>query len=351
MQRILPFGRLYAESDEFTVDEGESISFWLVREDGTTTVGEAEAELQQKSTDGTRWTTIAVLNDAQPKYDLIGSDESAVYQWVRKAGERSFAIERSDDGAMSRTQISSPNFVPSNTLTESDPALCARLKLIFATDPDNPDVVGVRKVFPSGAPGEFGELSSAALGALFDPDEPAVFLYTYNQSTGDITFQIVGSLVDLVDFDVHLLNPNGSVASTYTVTGADTPSATTLDATITGADPLLPDTSQWIVVCPDDVEYVPPAAIANSGRFMIDENDITSRLTATGFDPDAPFEEVVLYAVEGSNVIPLTYDEDGDPIRLVSTFRGFTLIAPGEYEWRRTPYSNIAVFLNTGWRA
>ena len=353
MQRIIPFGREYAQSAEFSVDEGQSIKFWLVREDHTTTIGEAEAELQVKSAVGNdHWTTLEVLNDnTKPYYDLVGTDEDVRYRWVRKAGMPSFAIDRANDGAYSRTQISSPNFVPSNQLTESDPALCARAKLIFAVDPGNPDVVGVKKTFPSGDPGDFGELSSAALGALLDPDAAGTFEYTYDETTGDITFEISGTLADLVDFDFHLLNPDGSVLDTYTILDADTASATSVLVTFEEAEALTPDTSLWIAVCPDSVAYVPPAAIANSGRFTLDENDLPARLTATGFDPDAPFEQVLLYAIEGNTPILLTYNEDGDPIRLVSSFRGFTVIAPGEYEWRRTDYSNIAVFLNTGWRA
>ncbi len=352
MQRLIPFGRTYAESAEFSVDEGQRLRFWLVREDYTTSVGEAEAELRVKSAVGNdHWTTLFVLSDQQPYYDLEGTDEALVYKWVRKAGMPSAAVDRSSDAAMSRTQAAGPAFVPSNQITESDPALCARVKLIFAADPGDATIIGVKKTFPAGDVADFGELTSGALGALLDPDAAGTFEYTFDTVSGDITFAISGTLVDLVDFDISLLAPDGSVADTYTVLDADTPSATTLAVTLAGADPITADTSQWIVVCPDAVAYVPPAAIANSGRFTLDENDLPARLTATGFDPDAPFEQVVLYAVDNNTPILMTYNEDGDPIRLTSSFRGFTIIAPGEYEWRRTDYSNIAVYLNTGWRS
>jgi hypothetical protein len=352
MQRVIPFGRGYAESAEFSVDEGQTIRFWLVREDYTTTIGEAEVELQVKSAVGNdHWTTLVFMNDEQPYYDLVGTDEELVYQWVRKAGQPSVAVDRSSDTAMSRVQATQPAFVPANTLTESDPALCARVKLIFAQDPGDPDVVGAKVTFPSGDPTDFGALTSGALGALLDPDLAGTFQYTYDEGTGDTTFAITGTLVDLAGFVVKVLNPDGSVADSYTITAGDTPSATSLSAVVPGLDAIADDTSLWLTVCPSAVAYEPGPTIANSGTFTLDQNDIPARLTATGFDPDAPFEQVVLYAVDGGEAIPLTYNEDGDPIRLVRSFRGYTIVAPGEYEWRRTDYSNISVFLNTGWRA
>ena len=53
MERIIPFGRDYAQSEPFSVDEGQTIRFWIVREDYTTTPGESEVELQVKSAVGT----------------------------------------------------------------------------------------------------------------------------------------------------------------------------------------------------------------------------------------------------------------------------------------------------------
>ena len=106
MQRIIPFGRDYAQSAEFSVDEGQTVRFWLVRQDYTTTLGQHSfAELQVKSAVGNdHWTTIAELTGDAPSYDLIGVDENTVYRWVRKPCDPIIAVDRSQDGAYSRTQ-------------------------------------------------------------------------------------------------------------------------------------------------------------------------------------------------------------------------------------------------------
>ena len=83
--------------------------------------------MQVKSAVGDdHWTTLAELTGDNPYYDLIGVDERAVYRWVRKPCDPIIAVDRSQDGAYSRTQAVGPGFVPSNQLTESDPTLCAR---------------------------------------------------------------------------------------------------------------------------------------------------------------------------------------------------------------------------------
>ena len=68
MQRIIPFGRDYAQSAEFSVDEGQTVRFWLVRQDYTTTLGQHSfAELQVKSAVGNdHWTTLAELTGDNP---------------------------------------------------------------------------------------------------------------------------------------------------------------------------------------------------------------------------------------------------------------------------------------------
>lgn len=360
MQRIIPFGVGYAQSAEFSVDEGQTIRFWLVREDYTTTPGHhAFAELQIKSAVGNdRWTTLHEMTGDEAYYDLIGVDESLTYRWVRKDAVPSIAIDRAQDGAMSRTQATSPGFVPApGTLAADDTEpvdTCSRLKLVFAADPLLPTTIGVRATFPAADPTDFGAVSSADLHGLFDPAQAGVFSLLHDTLTGSTTLHVerTGS-PSLTAFDgatVNLLHPSAAVADTFVIDAADT-TATVIDKVVAGFAPFVADTSLWVVVCPASVAYAPPPAISNSGRFILDQNDIPARLTATGFDPAAPFEEVRLYAIEDGVVIPMTYDEDGDPIRLVSTFRGFTIIAPGEYEWRRTDYSNLSVFLNTGWRA
>lgn len=359
MQRLLTYGRDFATSAPFTVPAGARIKVWLVREDTQRNPAprdRVEIQLQDQTT--LTWTTVHYLDHNAPSYTIGPDSEDLTYRVYRLDQMHSIAVDRSEPSAdaVEGEHATPTNFVPPNQITVDDtdpPVSCSELKPIFADDPNDGNRYGVQVTYPAAAATDFGALSSADIHGLFDPAQVGAFSFVQDQTTGDVTFHVesdgVPSLATFENAVISLLNPDGSVASNHTIALADIVSPTEINKVLPGVPVLGPDT--WLAVCPVGTAYAPPPPIANSGRFTLDQNDIPARLSATGFDPDAPFEEVRLYAVEGGNVIPLTYDESGDPIRLIDSFQAFTIVAPGEYEWRRTDYSNISVYLNTGWAA
>lgn len=362
MQRILSYGTDFATSNPFVVPAGAKVKVWMVREDTVRNPSPRDrVEVQIRDQSTSNWTTIYYLSHEQPSVVLGPVDEDVTYRAYRLQQMHAIAVDRTEVSADAKEgrHAAQPNFVPANQLVidnTAPPVSCSEMKLIYATNPANADQVGIQRTFPTADPTDFGALTSGDIRGLFDAGQSGVFSYIQDTLTGDATLHIsrtgAPSLAAFEGGTLSLLNPNGSVASNITITAADILSPTEISMTIPAADglPVLPNTSQWMAVCPAGMTYAPPVAISNGGRFTLDQNDVPARLSAFGFDPDAPFEEVRLYAVEAGTPIPLTYDESGDPIRLIESFPAFTIVAPGEYEWRRTNYSNIAVYLNTGWR-
>lgn len=376
MQRIIPFGRDYAESAEFSVDEGQTIRFWLVREDHTTTPGHhAFAELQVRSAVGSQhWTTLHVMDGDKPYHDLIGVDDNLIYRWVRKDISPSIAVDRSQDGAYSRTQRA-PVDATTSAFNPADPdARAYTIKLLSAAGPDT--LVGVHEQFSPDTddPSEFGEVLSRS-GLIEGATSEASITITFDPATSILSVEfkedVGGDGDSFVDWPAYaggsiqlftecFLGGFSEQYMNWTINDGDNTVITETGLLLTedlSAEPLIAarlaefiavgKTFFFSLVSPNQT---PPGINLGprTGRFMLDQNDINARLSASPFDPG---ESVTLSAVEsGGVVIPLTYDEDGDPIRLVPNYRSLMIEAPGEYEWRRSCNSAPGVYLNTGWR-
>ena len=382
MQRIIPFGTGYAQSAEFSVDEGQTIRFWLVREDYTTTPGHhAYAELQIKSAVGNdRWTTLHEMTGDEAYYDLIGVDESLTYRWVRKDAVPSIAIDRAQDGDYSRTlrapvNLGQPDFGH------------ATLPLLFKVQSgtDGAGTFGFYDVMSPVDPSGFGRVfdpvpdlpinspdSVTYISASYNPTSDTIGIYFHNDNgddTSDINWaEYIGGYVYLY---TECPDPSTPVVHAQQLVAAATPGAPVAgeayafatgldisllldgDGNLDGIDPLrfFAEGSTFFVALRKPGQNAPVFNLGPpTGRFTLDQNDTPARLSASPFDTAG--EYVALSAVEQPGVvIPLTYDEAGDPIRLQSTFRVFTMIAPGEYEWERSCNSAPGVWLNTGWRA
>ena len=356
MQRILSFGRLYGESAEFSVDEGESISFTLVREDRTTTVGEAEAELWRKSAVGNdHWTTIAVLNDAQPSYELHGTDERMTYKWVRKAGERSFAIDRSVDAALSRTLRApvNPRQLDFNAAT---PVIFKALAEVSG------DFVGFHYDFQLDDVNTFGNI----VGTLPDlqpgaTDSYIKFYRDTNLGTLEIEFFDSTGSIDWSEYEggqVGVLtecNSSGPspTSTSWNITAGDiAANGLTLSVAGFGNDATMVDwiadgKTFFVFLMKPDQTYPVINLGPKTGRFSLDQNDIPARLSAWPFDTAEEYVE--LSVVEGSAVIPMM--ENGGQRTLDADNTTTLLEGPGAYQWERSCNSAPGVYLNTGWRA
>lgn len=363
MQRILSFGRLYGESAEFSVDEGESISFTLVREDRTTTVGEAEAELWRKSAVGNdHWTTIAVLNDAQPSYELHGTDERMTYKWVRKAGERAFAIDRSVDAALSRT-LHAP-------VDPRQPDFNAATPVVYKAQSEAAaPFLGVSFTYREDALDNFGEILGTP-PALNGAEDPAVAITAAMINTGSDTLIFMfaenidgegATSVDWSDYEDGFIGIATECAGDAAMTavewqiGAEHINTGELLVAIPGgATPwvyrALAAGNTFFVYLRKPGQAAPVINLGpRTGRFMLDRNDVPARLSASPFDTEAD-ERVALSVVEGSVVFPMV--EDGERRQLNRGDNTTTLLeGPGEYEWERSCNSAPGVYLNTGWRA
>ena len=356
MQRIIPFGRDYAQSAEFSVDEGQTIRFWLVREDYTTTPGEhAFAELQIKSAVGNdHWTTLHVMDGDKPYYDLIGVDERAVYRWVRKDNQPVIAVDRANDGAYSRTQRA--------PVDPRQPDFEAATPVIFkARAGASGDFVGFHYDFQNDGVGTFGNIIGALPG--LQPGATDSYIKVYRDTNADTLevefFDSSGS----IDWSEYEGGQVGIASECFTGTMLDT--SVVIPAPGIGADGFtvsvpslgLDDTMEGLIA--DDKTFFvflmkPGQAYPTfnlgprTGRFMLDRNDVPARLSAAPFDTED--ETVVLSVVEGNVVIPLI--EDGDRRTLDrDTNTATPLNDPGEYQWERSCNSAPGVYLNTGWRA
>lgn len=354
MQRLIPFGRTYAESAEFSVDEGQRLRFWLVREDYTTSVGEAEAELRVKSAVGNdHWTTLFVLSDQQPYYDLEGTDEALVYKWVRKAGMPSAAVDRSSDAAMSRT-LRAP-------VDPRQPDFNAATPVIFkALAEASGDFVGFHYDFQNDGVGTFGNIVGALPGLQPGATDSYIKVYrNTDTNTLEVEFFDDSGSIDWSEYENGQL---GIASECFIGTMLDTsvliPALSVgedgfavsvpsfgLDDTMEG---LIADGKTFFVFLMKPGQTYPVINLgARTGQFSLDQNDIPARLSAWPFDTDD--ENVTLSIVEGSVVIPMI--EDG--IRRALDVAGTTTLleGPGAYQWERSCNSTPGVYLNTGWRS
>ena len=340
MQRLIPFGNGYFESAPFSIDEQSTITLWLVRADGTTSVGEAEADIQQQDSDGLKWTTIAHLNDENPKHDLYGSDDEIVFRVVRRQQTPSLAVDATKPGVQSR-------LLQGSTLTgDWEAGECIAAKFIAGVDPLTATTVGflfsktedanafgqLLNPQPAGNWDDFGLRMDTTLGTaelVYDPPTPTPGLSGHNAST------------------IRVHDATGAVLTTFLATASNTdisiePGSGTPIA-------LTPGETYYVTICHPEQEFsFSTGALTSSGRFQLDQNDIPARFSANILNSG---ETVTLYAVEGEDsdvVIPVTY-RDGSPVQLTADYMVHRIEEPGLYEWRRSNNSDASVYLNTGW--
>lgn len=364
MQRIIPFGRGYAQSAEFSVDEGQTIRFWLVREDYTTTPGHhAYAELQIKSASGNdRWTTLYEMTGDKAYYDLIGVDESLTYRWVRKDATPSIAIDRSQDGDYSRQRRApvnprQPDFdhptLPVVYKAQSE-AAAAFLGVNFTYREDGLDNFGEILGTPPALDGA-EDPAAAMVGAFIDTgSDTLTFMFAEDTDGAGATS------VDWSDYEDGFIGIATECAGDAAMTavewqiGAEHIDTNELSVIIPGgATPwvyrALAEGNTFFVYLRKPGQAAPAINLgARTGRFILDENDLPSRLSAGPFDTDD--ERVALSIVEGNTVIP--WIEHSDRVQLDRvTNSARSIEAPGEYQWERSCNASPGVWLNTGWRA
>lgn len=356
MQRIIPFGRDYAVSAEFSVDEGQTVRFWIVREDQTTTPGHHSfAELQLKSATGNNhWTTVGEINGDKPYYDLEGVDENLVYRWVRKPVDPPVALDRSQDGAYSRQQRAPVNLSQPNFNNPDDPVI---FKALAATLGDMTGVLyGVDP---------YGDIVSTLPNLATDPNTDSYIRAAYNSNTQSYEFNFFEDLgdgssnIDWLEYiggqvgiasECLAFSPNAMTSTSWVIT-ADDVTANGINVEIgdpTGQFAPLEGTTFFVFLMKPGQAYPTFNLGARTGRFTLDRNDAPARLSAGPFDTDN--EHVALSVVEGSVVIP--WLEGGDQLQLDRVdYSARTIEAPGEYQWERSCNASPGVYLNTGWRA
>ena len=341
MQRLIPFGNSYFESAPFSIDEQSTITLWLVRADGTTSVGEAEADIQQRDFDGLKWTTIAHLNDENPKHDLYGSDDEIVFRVVRRQQTPTLAVDATKPGVQSR-------LLQGSTLSGAwDAGECIAAKFVAAVDPltatttgflfsKTPDVNAFGELLnpqPAGNWDDFGLRMDATLGTaelIYDPPVSTPGLSGHNAST------------------IRIHDATGAVLTTFEATASGT-DISIAPASGTPVD-LIPGETYYVTICHPDQEFSFSAGtLTSTGRFTLDHNDLPARLSVNFLNAG---ETLTLYAVEGdlSDVVigPITRD-DGSALTLSEAYPVHRIEEPGMYEWRRSDNSDAAIYLNTGW--
>ena len=361
MQRIIPFGRDYAQSAEFSVDEGQTIRFWAVREDYTTTPGHHTfAELQLKSASGNdHWTTVGEINGDKPYYDLEGVDENLVYRWVRKPVDPPVALDRSQDGAYSRQQRAPVNLSQPNFNDPDDPVVFKALAATLG------DLTGVRYDFQLDGVDSFGNLVSTLPALTPEPTADSYIHAYYDADNQNLVFEFfedLGGGTSNVDWSEYIggqvgiaseclaFSPGVMTSTSWAIAAED---VTANGFTLTVADPSaqfapLEGTTFFVFLMKPGQAYPTFNLGARTGRFTLDRNDAPARLSAGPFDTDN--ERVALSVVEGSVVIP--WLEGGDQLQLDRVdYSARTIEAPGEYEWERSCNASPGVWLNTGWRA
>lgn len=342
MQRLIPFGNTYFESEPFSIDEQSTIRLWLVRKDQTTSVGEAEADIQQSDSTRTQWTTIAHLNDESPYFDLEGSDDEILFRVVRRQQTPNLAVDATKPGVQSR-------LLQGSVLSgEWDAGACIAAKFIAGTDPTVATTTGflfsktvdanafgqLLNPLPRGDWDDFGLKLDTTLGTaelIYDPPVATPGLSGMNSGT------------------IRIHDKTGAVLATFEATASNTDIS--IDQTPAPVPiALTPGETYYLTICHPDEEFTfSVGSLSSTGRFTLDQNDIPARLSV---DFANAGETLQLYAVEGElsdRVIgPITRD-DGSALTLSSAYPVHRIEAPGMYEWRRSDNSDAAVYLNTGW--
>lgn len=358
MQRIIPFGRDYAQSAEFSVDEGQTIRFWLVREDYTTTPGEhAFAELQIKSAVGNdHWTTVHVMDGDKPYHDLIGVDENLIYRWVRKDNQPVIAVDRANDGAYSRTQRA--------PVDPRQPDFDAATPVVFkVVAGSRDDFVGFHYDFQNDGVGTFGNIIGTLPG--LQPGAADSYIRFYRDTGLDtlvIEFFDNTGYIDWSEYEggqvgvateCQTASPGVMISTSWNIAAGDITAngfslsipGYGLDATL--ADWITDDKTFFVFLMKPGQTYPAINLGPRTGRFTLDRNDVPARLSASPFDTAA--ENVVLSIVEGNTVFPMM--ENGNQRTLNDDNTVTPLNDPGGYEWQRSCNSSPGIYLNTGWRA
>lgn len=344
MQRILPFGREYRASDPFTLDEGQSTTLWLVREDQTTSVGTHGASIQLQSADGTRWTEVYRLDSVQPSVTLHGADEQLTYRVVALADALVAVDQTSDADGPSRTQRAAVD------LAQPDPD--AAVPLVFKAQAE----AGMLEVSPGnslsgvglirgGGFTPFGEFIGAEPEWDFagEPDPREIGVGSI--PSGNVTIVVLKSPTLQADYEggtVHLWSECGGFdlsmpLQTFDEGGTVTAVAMSADGTLLGAG----DTFFLALQKPGQPAPVKSLG-ARTGRFTLDHDSVPARLSGSNLGT------VSLSAVEaGGEVIPIV--RGGERLQLDAGNTVIALDAPGTYEWERGCDEGPGVFLSTGW--
>ena len=340
MQRLIPFGNTYFESEPFSIDEQSTVTLWLVRQDRTTTVGEAEADIQQLDSTGTQWTTIANLNDTSPAHILHGSDDEIVYRVVRRHQTPWLAVDATKPGILSRTLQGASlsgawdagDCIAAKFVAGTDPLTATTTGFLYSKTEDANAFGDMLLPHPAGNWDDFGLRLDPTLGTaelIYDPPVATPGLAGHNAST------------------IRVHDATGAVLATFLATASNTdisiePGSGTPIA-------LTPGETYYVTICHPDKEFsFTTGALTSSGRFQLDQNDIPARFSANILNSG---ETVTLYAVEGEDsdvVIPVSY-RDGTPVQLTADYMVHRIEEPGLYEWRRSNNSDASVYLNTGW--
>ena len=341
MQRLIPFGNTYFESEPFSIDEQSTVRLWLVRKDQTTSVGEAEADIQQSDSTRTQWTTIAHLNDESPYFDLFGSDDEILFRVVRRQQTPNLAVDSTKPGVQSRLlqgsvlsgEWDAGDCIAAKFIAGTDPTVATTTGFLFSKTVDANAFGQLLNPQPAGNWDDFGlrmdtTLSTAEL--IYDPPTPTPGLSGHNAST------------------IRIHDATGAVLTAFEATASGT------DISIAPASgvpvALTPGETYYLTICHPDQEFSFSAGtLTSSGRFTLDHNDIPARLSVDFLNAG---ETLTLYAVEGelSDVVigPITRD-DGSALTLSTAYPVHRIEEPGMYEWRRSDNSDAAVYLNTGW--
>ena len=345
------------------MDERSTVRLWLVRYDFTTTVGiGGRAEVQIKAAEPfddngspvAQWTTIFVLNDEHPVFDIIGVDDQTRYRVVRSEAFPYLAVDRSSDSGLSSTV--NPHIDNSQTDFNDADDKPARFKVESGA---SGTYSGFSYDYAAGNPGGFGVLIDVP--ELSRPDS-SIKAYV-DSATETFTFELHNEAQDtdwssyeggIVLLSTECYSDQQNVYSfafnippgSSTATGITVSLSTATGQPGEGFEDVLVDGKTCFITLIRPAEVVEPIAFGpRTGRFSVDRNQVPARLTAAPLDAD---ETLKLSFVEGTTVIP--WLSGGSQVQLDADNTGIVIASPGEYEWERSCNSSPGVYLNTGWK-
>lgn len=355
MQRLIQFGDTAEVSPEFGVDERAVVRLWLVRDDNTSTPGAyAYADVEIKASQGAQWTLFATLTGDRPWLDIVGVDDETRYRVVRPEAYPYIAVDRSSDSGASTTLRTPPT---TEQLDFNDPD--QRPMRIKGMAKASGTFTGVNYDYDPAALGTFGEFSSVP--TLSAPDSSIevyadsatnTFVFTldnqaqdvdwteYAGGTGAISTECFGDESTVVSY-IFSIAPGDVSATGITVTLSTLPGDPG-----EGFEQVLTDNATFFLALARPTDSFQPIDLGpKTGRFTLARGQTPARLAAGAFLGD---ENIKLSLVEGSVVIP--WMQNGTQVQLDADDNSIELVAPGEYEWKRSCNTTAGLYLNTGWK-